>query len=235
MMFPWLYSNVYRELSMFDEPNTLYAFMQSIVNFGKDEQVKIKDLPKYAKSTIFNFDYPISPLFGKEQFEELFLTHYMFRRINYDTLLAFQLHLQVKLNEIMPKYNKMIEGFNKLEFDGTVETHTRTQSDSNESASNVNSTSSDSSVSDTKYSDTPQGMLEEVQSGEYMSEYTYNTGNTSGSTESNTSSNSSGSLEENITIKRADSIEEYTKFMEIANNIYSSIFKECDDLFYGII
>ena len=47
MMFPWLtYNQFTKELSMFDEPNTIYAFMQSIVNYNRDEseQVKIKDL-----------------------------------------------------------------------------------------------------------------------------------------------------------------------------------------------
>lgn len=236
MLFPWLtYNSMYRELSMFDEPNTIYAFMESIVNYGRDEKIKIKDLSKYARSTIFNFDYPISPLFNKEKFEELFLNHYMFRRINFDTLTSFQIHLQVKLNDIMPKYLKMLEGFNNLEFDGNVETHVRTQTDVNTTSSNASSTSADNTTSDIKYSDTPQGHLQEIQDGEYMSEYTYNEGSSNGTTTSNSTSNNNGTTNENITIKRADSIEEYTKYMEIANNIYSSIFRECDCLFYGLI
>ena len=40
---------------------------------------------------------------------------------------------------------------------------------------------------------------------------------------------------ENIEINRGDSIEEYKKFLEIKDNIYSLIFKECDCLFYGLI
>ena len=29
--------------------------------------------------------------------------------------------------------------------------------------------------------------------------------------------------------------EEYKKYLDLINNIYSMIFKECDSLFYGII
>lgn len=246
MIFPWInYLEIYKELSMNDEPPTLYSLMQSIVNFNRepDNQVKIKDLAQYSRETIFNFDYPISDLFGKDAFEIMFLNHYMFRRINYDTLTSFQLHLMVKLNDIMPKYNKMIEGFNKIAFDGTVETHTRTQSDTRQTISNgqsnVNSNNTDNSINDNRYSDTPQGNLTEVQDGTYLTDYTYNTVNSSGQSTTNSTNNSNtndtGNLEEEITIKRGDSIEEYKKYLDLINNIYSMIFKECDSLFYGII
>lgn len=244
-MLPWTFNQFARDLSQFDEPNTLYAFMESIVNFDRDEsdKVKIKNLSKFARFEIFDFDYPISKEFGKEEFETLFLNHYMFRRINFDTLTSFKIHLQIKLNSIMPKYNKMIEGFNKIKFDGTVETHERTQQTNNvgesNGVSNVKSTSKDTSETDTKYSDTPEGKLNDIKSGDYMSEYTLNGASSNGestseSINSNTT-NDNGNLIENITIKRGDSIEEYQKFLEIVSNIYQLIFKECDDLFYGLI
>ena len=254
MIFPWInYLEVYKELSMNNEPPTLYSLMQSIVNFNRDanSQIPIKDLAKYSRTTIFDFDYPISNKFGKEAFEVMFLNHYMFRRINYDTLRSFQLHLMVKLNDIMPKYNKMIEGFSVLDFDGTKEIHTRVQNDSrntntNESQnskSNVNASSTDSSINDNRYSDTPQGDLEAVQDGTYLTDYTYNKVDASNTNASNSNSestnnkvtNDSGLINESIEIKKADTLDEYKKYMEIINNIYSMIFKECDSLFYGII
>lgn len=236
-MYPFLVNDFYKSLSMFDEPPTLYSLMESMVNFNRDpeDKVKIKDLSKYAKTTIFNFDYPTSVDFPKDDFEELFLNHYMFRRINYDTFTSFQIHLQVKLNDIMPKYLKMVEGFKNIQFDGYVETHERSQTDSNSATSNVSSSSSDTSTSDTKYSDAPQGMLDEIASGDYMSEYTLNNGSATGTSTSASSTSNNGTVEETITIKRADSIEEYQKFLQTINNIYSQIFKECDSLFYGLI
>lgn len=243
-MFPWItYNEFYKELSMFDEPNTIYAFIESIVNYNRDPKVKIKDLPSYARETIFDFDYPIAPELGKQKFEEMFLKHYMFRRINFDTLTSFKIHLEVKLNDIMPKYNKLVEGFDKIAFDGTIETHERSQNDSKNTTSSgessVSSESSDESTSDIKYSDTPEGQLNNIKNGTYMSEYTLNGAESSGSSESQSSNtnttNETGELLENITIKRGDPIEEYQKFMDIQQlNIYSMIFNECDSLFYGL-
>lgn len=238
MIFPWInYLEVYKQLSMNDEPPTLYALMQSIVNFNRqpNDQVKIKDLAQYSRETIFDFDYPISDSFGKEAFEIMFLNHYMFRRINYDTLTSFQIHLNVKLNDIMPKYNKMIEGFNKIAFDGTVETHTRVLTDNKNGSSNTLSTSTDSSINDNRYSDTPQGDLTSVQDGTYLTDYTYNSVNATNNSNSSSSNTSNTNVSEEITIKKGDSIDEYKKYLDLLNNIYSMIFKECDSLFYGII
>lgn len=238
MIFPWInYLEVYKELSMNNEPPTLYSLMQSIVNFNREpnDQVKIKDLAQYSRETIFDFDYPISDSFGKEAFEIMFLNHYMFRRINYDTLRSFQLHLMVKLNDIMPKYNKMIEGFNKIAFDGTVEVHTRNLTDNKAGTSTTSSQATDNSTNDNRYSDTPQGDLEAVQDGTYLTDYTYNSVNATNNSNSSSSNTSNTNVSEEITIKKGDSIDEYKKYLDLLNNIYSMIFKECDSLFYGII
>ena len=85
----FLISNFERALSMCDLPPTLYSIMESMVNYDNPNPVKIKDLSTYAKEKIFNFYYPTSDLFDKNRFEDLFLKHYMFRRINYDTLFNF--------------------------------------------------------------------------------------------------------------------------------------------------
>lgn len=233
----------YKALTIHDEPPTLYSIMESIVNFDREDPIKIRDLANYCRDKIFDFSYPISENFDKAKFEELFLKHYMFRRINYDTMTSFKLHLEVKLNDIMPKYNKMLDGFVLLNFDGDVEEHIRTQQ-TNNSSNSTGSTSGETSSSgtgtlDSRNSDTPQNKLEDIRNGEYVTDYTYNQNTTqdSSTSESSMSSNSSdqGNLNENITIKRADSIDEYIKFLEITNSIYSMIFKECDSLFYGII
>ena len=226
-------------LSMCDLPPTLYSIMESMVNYDNPDPVKIRDLSTYAKSKIFDFYYPVSDLFPKDRFEDLFLKHYMFRRINYDTVTSFKLHLEVKLNDIMPKYYKMLEGFTGLNFDGDVETHTRTQTDSktSTSSSTINNTSSDTTETENKFSDMPQDLIDDIKDDKYVTEYTQNKGNSSGSSNSNSSNNTTdnGELSETITIKRADSIDEYQKYLEVMNNIFSMIFKECDSLFYGLV
>lgn len=237
-----LWNNFYKATTIHDEPPTLYSIMESMVNFENDNPIKIKDLAINCRERIFDFDYPVSENFNKAKFEELFLKHYMFRRINYDTMTSFKLHLEVKLNDIMPKYNKMIDGFVLLNFNGDVEEHTRTQLSSNSSNSTGSSTgetsSSGSSSLDSRNSDTPQNRISDIKNGEYVTDYTYNQNETSDSSSSESSMSSSssdqGNIEETIIIKRADNIDEYLKYLEITQSIYSMIFKECDSLFYGI-
>lgn len=236
-------SKMAKELTIHTEPPTLYSIMESIVNFDREDPIKIKDLAKYSKEKIFNFEYPISELFNKDEFEELFLKHYLFRRINYDTMTSFRLHLEIKLNEIMPKYNKMIEGFSLINFDGSVEKHKRTVEDERNNTStgetSGETSSEDSSTLDSRNSDTPQNLLNDIKNGSYVTEFSYNenssSANSTTSTESSSNSRDIGTLEENILISRGDSIEEYKKFLEVIDNIYSMIFRECDDLFYGIV
>lgn len=247
MLFPngfYPFNKLRKELSMFDLPPTLYSFMESIVNYDKEEseKVKIKDLATYSKSYIFDFSYPISN-FNKDEFEEIFLKHYMFRRINYDTFTSFKLHLEIKLNEIMPKYNKMLQGFNTLDFLGNTETHTRTQNETKTnqttSSNNISSNTSDNTTSATKYSDDPQSHISDITDGSYVSEYTEvnNSGSATSSSASSGTNNSTdnGNITENITIHKGDPIEEYKKYLEVSNSIYEMIFKECDSLFYGVI
>ena len=226
----------YDALDIYDEPPTLYSIMNSIVNFGNDNPVKIKDLPENARSTIFDFNYPSSgDNFNKADFENMFLTHYMFRRINYDTVTSFKLHLMVKLTDIMPKYLKMFNALSEMNFKGTKEEHSRMVSDSKSSSSSGTTTSQDATTSDNRYSNTPQNNLTDVQNGTYLSEYTYTQNNGSGNTSSSVSSTDTGSTTESIVIYRGDEIEEYSKFLETQTNIYTMIFKECDSLFYGLL
>lgn len=237
----WLSKEFINGLAFNDDPPTLYSIMESMVNYERDEddQVKIKDLAEYCHQRIFNFTYPLSTTISKDDFEIMFLKHYMFRRINYDTFTSFQIHLDSKLNTILPKYNKMLEGFDKIVFDGVIETHTRQTLDSRESSStgNSNSNSSASGDTDNRYSDTPQNSISDVKNGSYITDYTYNqtNSNSSASTSSGTHSNDSGRVDEEIRIVRGDPVEEYSKYLEVMNSIYEMIFKECDSLFYGII
>lgn len=213
-----------------DMPPTLYSIMNSIVNYGAEVQTKITDLPKQARTQIFNFDYPISNDIRAE-FEEVFLTHYMMRRIGFETVTAFQINLKSKLYEVMPKYNKMLEGFKKLDFDGEVELHERVET--SDSESETQSIGEVSTTNDNRYSDTPENRLADVRSGDYISDYTYNTG--TNDSNNKTTGNNKFNTEENIKITKSDSIDEYQKFLKAANNIYSMIFQELDVLFFGVI
>lgn len=133
-----------------DLPPTLYSLMQSIVNYHKTDKTKIRDLAKEARTTIFNFDYPLDESVSRESFECMILNHFIQRRINYETVTMFNLQLNVKLNEIMPRYNIMFAAVKNWNLFGDGETTTRTLED-NKTSDNTN-TSNDTTTTNTNNS-----------------------------------------------------------------------------------
>ena len=112
MMFPVFYPRL--PLNN-DLPPTIYSILNSLANYDTDTHVKIKDLAHSTHEEIFDFDYPLTTNISKEDFECIILNHFLMRRIGYDTVTAFQIALNVRLNEIMPRYNKlfdMLDGWN---------------------------------------------------------------------------------------------------------------------------
>lgn len=221
-------------------PPTLYSIMESLVNFGVDDKTKIKDLASESREDIFDFTYPLSTHVTKSDFEVMILNHFMMRRIGYDTMTAFKIALNVKLNEIMPTYNKL---FDMLEdwglFDNEVETRqvldgriTTTQNSDviYQTASNT---------SDRRYSELPNNQLTNVQDGSYVTDYNYDT-NTSNANSTNTTNGSisdSENLNETKTkdAKPIEKIKIYNEFINNRNHIMTMIFKELDSLFYGLV
>ena len=212
----WM-NDAYEALTTFDVPPTLYSLMESKINYDNPNPVKIEDLPESFRSYLFDFDYPLDIKY-RYNFEIIFLTHYMFRRIGFETYLSFKLHLKVKLFEIMPKYNKMLEGFSLLDFAGIRDTETRQETEAG--------TSNSTNVNDNRFSNVPQNEIDDIKDGSYMTDYTLNTGTNDATANRNTN--------ETIVRDKLDTLDEYKKFMEQANNIYEEIFKECNCLFFGL-
>ena len=215
-MFPMIYPWIPVDYNL---PPTIYSILNSIVNFNSEEKTKIKDLASAAHEDIFDFDYPLTTHINKDDFEILILNKFLMRRIGYETVTAFKIALSVKLNEIMPIYNKMfdmLDGWNLFN-DGEVET--KVILDMGQSSA--------STTTDNRYSDTPQGMLTSVQDGTYMTDYTYNQGSSSGS--------DSRTRNETITRSPSNKIKIYKDFLENRESIYSMIFKDLDTLFYGLV
>lgn len=235
LMFPVLPNNC-------EKPPTIYAILNSIVNFDKEEKTKIKDLAKEGRSTIFDFDYPLTDKLNKEEFEILILNKFMMRRIGFDTVTAFKLQLNVKLNEIMPIFNKMfdaLDGWNI--FDGETTTRERNVNFDSNSTNivNTNDTSTATSTSDRRNSDLPQDEISNIKDGKYMTNYEFDTdtNNINNNGTSNSSSNTKdGTVEKETIIKTApDKIKIYKEFLDTKNNIYTMIFSELEELFYGLI
>lgn len=232
--------------TMINLPPTVYSLLESIVNYGKDEKTKIKNLAKEGRTTFFDFDYPLTNNITKEQFETMILNKFIMRRIGYDTLTAFKLQLNVKLNSIMPIYNKMfdaLENWNIFESgEVTTETGTDERQTTNTSQNTLSnsSTTQSSSTSDRRNSELPQDELENLRDGSYVGVYNYDTDTATGqdTSTSNGTATASGTDNNEYTkeIRRspADKIAIMKEMQENINSIYEMIFKDLDCLFYQL-
>ena len=247
MFIPYINNNYFMPFPFIprncEKPPTIYSILESIVNYGKDEKTKIKNLAKEGRTTIFNFDYPLSDNISKEDFECMILNHYLQRRIGFDTVTAFRIQLEVKLNEIMPLYNKMFDSidgwdiFNDGEKTSRYGTDNRAITSATQNA--LNNTSNTSNTSDRRKSDTPQNELDNVRDGKYVTEYNYdtNTGSDSSSStgSSNNTTNDNNSYAETIEKTAGNKIEILKQLQTEIKSVYSLIFKDLDDLFYSVI
>lgn len=224
-----------------DKPPTIYSILNSIVNGTKNEEdyTQIKDLANEGRGTIFNFNYPLSNKITKQDFECMILNHYMMRRIGFETVGAFKLQLNVKLNSIMPLFNKMfdsIDGWNIFN-DGEKTSRYGTDDLTSESSTENTLQNASTTTSDRRYSDTPQNELSNVRDGKYISEYNYDT-NTDASSSNGSSSNESNETKnyaETIEKTEGNKIEILKQLQQEIDSVYELIFKKLDDLFYGIV
>ena len=232
--------------TMIDLPPTVYHLLESIVNYGKEDKTKISNLAKYGRTTFFDFEYPLTNNITKEEFETMILNNFITRRIGFDTLTTFKIKLNVKLNSIMPKYNKMFDALENWNIfsDGeiTQESGTDSRATSNTTSNSLTNSSAthNETVSDRRNSELPQDQLQNLQDGTYVGIYNYDT-DTANSTDNSTSSGSSTSngtdnnqYSKTITRSPADKIAIMKEMQENINSIYEMIFKDLDCLFYQL-
>lgn len=232
-----------------NNPPTLYSILNSIANYGKVEKTKIPDLALATHSDVFNFTYPLSEKVDKTEFETLFLNRFLTRRIGFETFTAFQINLNVKLNIIMPKYNILFDSLIDWDILGDKELTERTGTDKtnfeseNSTSNSISSLSETSNTSDRRFSELPQNQINEIQNGNYMTQYNLDKNNSSDLSSSNGNSNSNLSNEENKnynekitkTLSPSEKFSIYNEMQKNLINIYDMIFAELSDLFYSII
>ena len=181
------------------------------------------------------------------------------RRIGFDTLTAFRIQLNVKLNEIMPLYNKMFDELDNWDIFNDGETISKTgnvtdNSTKNSTSSNTtsntltnNASNNTNVISDRRKSDTPQNQLSEIRDGNYVTEYNYDnntttsqdasTSNGSGtsSTTENSTDNKLNNYQEVITRTPGDKVAIYRELQQNINNIFTLIFNDLECLFYQLV
>lgn len=199
------------DLIMNTNPPTLYTLMNSIVNYGRENPVRIRDLASFARERIFDFNYPLSSKVNREDFEIQILNHYIRRRINFDTFTSFQIFLENKLNEIMPYFNIMFDSLTDYNLFNDGEIITRNKND--------NGTSSVKA----KFSQYPLNQLDDIDNGSYVT------------TQNTSDSNINSTSLETERRTNIDKMELYKKYLETKSSIMTMIYKELDILFYGIV
>lgn len=249
MIYPYEYYGLfYPRIPVTDmRPPTLYSILESVVNYEKEVPTKINNLAKEGRGKIFDFDYPLTSNITKENFECMILNHFLMRRIGFETVLSFKIQLNVKLNEIMPMFNKLFDliydenGFGEITkrkgFDNRVVDNT---SNTTNEMTNVSNTTHQN-TSDRRGSDTPQNELDNIRQGKYVTEYHYDTDNSSsedtstsnGTSQNKTNTKDNNNYEENIS--KINMLEVFSKLNEEIKNVYSMIFKELDCLFYQLV
>ena len=151
---------------------------------------KINDIIQGAIPKIFDFDFPIYDESYRNVLCGKILKHYYTREIGLETVGLWKLHLDMRLNEIMPYYNQLYKSamidFNPMydvdltttmdrDTDGvteinnedkTVNNYTDTK---NTNGNNTDETNyDDSSTNRDLYAETPQGSLDNVENETYL-------------------------------------------------------------------
>lgn len=116
--------------------------------------------------TLFDFTYPLFDPLHKTDLESKIVNHYYFHEIGFETPDRFKHQLSARMNEIMPKYNKM---YSKLVVDVAVFSNSKTHADgvvdttTNTTAAGTTNSGTDSTGSNESinlFSDTPQGSVD---------------------------------------------------------------------------
>ena len=216
-------------------PPTLYSILEIIVNENSVDKKMTKDLAKYGRSTIFDFEYNLSNKVNKEEFETMILNHFLLRRIGYETYTSWHIAFENKIKEIVPLYNKLFDSFDGWDIFNDGEEITRSTDTTNTDSTSTDSTVNVGTTSDVRSSDTPQSQLEDVRDGSYVSDYTYDQGTSETTGTSSSTSNGTSNVEETVKRTPLDKMSIYKDYLENIKSIYSMIYKDLDCLFYQII
>ena len=211
---------------------------------------------------VFTFDYEFysDNIQDKETFEKLFVSHFYFREIGFETPERFKMKLQSKLNLIMPYYRQLaLTEWDKvrsieqmMESKNLTETTEHTQSiqgnsetQSNQSSSS-NATQNTSSTNESKASNLADGVSQSSLDDGYLtaSGKTEQTDNTQSEATGNANQSILGNNEQQLTEKTTFTSNgdigiqtpayAITEWRKVIINLNQLIINECEDLFLKI-
>ena len=211
---------------------------------------------------VFTFDYEFysDNIQDKETFEKLFVSHFYFREIGFETPERFKFKLQAKLNLIMPYYRQLaLTEWDKVRTieqmmtsKNLTETTEHTQSiqgnsetQSNQS-SNSNTTQNTTSSNESKASNLADGVSQSSLDDGYLtaSGKTEQTDNTQSEATGNANQSILGNNEQQLTEKTTFTSNgdigiqtpayAITEWRKVIINLNQMIINECEDLFLKI-
>ena len=176
---------------------------------------------------IFDFDYPFYNEEYRPTFERHFIEHFYFDEIGQETVARFKQRLKIKLNLIMPYWNKIFlaDELEQRILDNYDVTETYTREVAN------NSTATNESTNKNLQSDTPvtKTDLEQV---DYFSNIVKDIGNNTSNVNNNSIENWERRMQGNIGVQTdSDAI---IKYWESLRQIENEIFEQCSNLFMEV-
>ena len=206
---------------------------------GREEsadRTSVNSIIENVWDKIFDFYFPIFDEKYRKPLCTKIIKHYYTREIGLETVGLWKLKLEVKMNEIMPYYNKLYE--TELIEINPLNTNKLTKTHSGNNTSNLSGTDSGTSNSNgtsySLFSDTPQGSLQNLETNAYLTNVTK--GTSEGTSSSSTSTKRSGTSTDEFT----ETIEGYNgyipselieKYRKILLNIDMQIINELEELF----
>lgn len=215
-----------------------------------------------ARDKVFDFSFPIFDEAYRVTLENKILKHYYTREIGAETVGLWKHWLNVKLNEIMPYYNKLYlselikfnpmydvdltTDYQKVDNGNNDKTGSFSESGTGLTTDNFSSTSTTNDANKNDhwdyYSDTPQGGINGLADNTYLTNARHitddGTGSTSTTTNSgnstnNSSTSKSGNSNSNETIRN---VEDYLHHVvgKTGGISYSKLLKEYRDTFLNI-
>lgn len=192
---------------------------------------------------IFDFKYPFYKEEYRKEFEDNFINNFLLDEIAHETIQQFKHRLKVKLNTIMPFYNKIFETQEMkqriLDNYDVTEEFTR---DLTNKSKDVNTTSNNittNGVNKNLYKDAPKTRID-INNFDVVTNLSKDINENV--TTSSTTINNLGDNDQNEKWKRtmkgnigiqtdADAI---VKYWESIRKVEEEIFEECKDLFMGV-
>lgn len=162
--------------------------------------IKLRDLLNYEGFEIGLNDYPIFDESHRATLNKLIIDSYSDYEIGFETPELFRFYLNLSMHQIMPYYNQLFESekyswdpYNAInvteieEGNGTSKVSGSSSGTNSQSGSNSQESTS-TNEGQNLFSATPSGNLDDVKTGKYLTNATFdsgtNTGNTSGTQES---------------------------------------------------